>query len=409
MYIKKDMLLQNLILSVILLASLLLMDFNQSMSPGWVGPYLSAAANFDLSSFTLYVNMDDVKQFGQLSADAQFAYTFPSNKETIVYDYLAKGFLFILLFAKTMFFFLGDLEAVQYLQYLVHFFVVFGTMNLLDTNYKKVLFFIFYGINPVVLYFVNYPFYYFWQVVASSLFIYWYFNQEKIKNLIFLFSTVFAFIYITRPTVLFLIILFYILYSIKNDFKKGLVGFAVFLALINLAPNLSIGPWHTMYVGIGAYENKYKIALSDEEGYKYYKEQTGKTINSDNILNINIKDEYYQLLQERYVKIVQENPAMLLRNAILNILQSYSIGYMTGHPFINYLSAMLGLIIIGLLLYTRQYILFLAIGMASGGFTPYYPPIAAYMYGSYLLIVIGGIGIIDFLILQYKTKKMKKF
>lgn len=392
------MLLQNLTLSVILLTSLLLMDFNQSMSPGWVGPYLSAAANLDIGSFTLNINMDDIKQFGQLSADAQFAYTFPSNEETIVYDYLAKGFLFILLFAKTIFFFLGDLAAVQYLQYLVHCFVVFGTMNLLDTKYKKVLFFIFYGINPVVLYFVNYPFYYFWQVVASSLFIYWYFNQEKVKNSIFLFSALFAFIYITRPTVLFLIILFYFLYSIKSDLKKGIIGFAVFLALINLAPNLTIAPWHTMYVGIGAYENKYKITLSDEEGYKYYKEQTGKTVNSDNIMNENVKDEYYKSIKKRYIKIVQEDPLMIIKHALLNILQSYSIGYKVGNPFINYLSASFGLIIIGLLLYTQQYMLFIAIGMASGGFTPYYPPIAAYMYGSYLLIVIGIIGIINFFI-----------
>ena len=62
----------------------------------------------------------------------------------------------------------------------------------------------------------------------------------------------------------------------------------------------------------------------------------------------------------------------------------------------------MGVIMMLLLLYTKQYILFLAIGFAGGGFTPYYPPIGAYMFGSYILIVIAFIGVIDYFILKRK-------
>ncbi len=132
----------NLFALLIILICLKLMDFNQGMSAYWVGPYLSAAANFDFTSFSMMVDFNDIKQFSLLSKDLQFSYSFSSSSSTIEYNYLAKGFLFILLFAKQVFFFLGDLEAVQYLQYFVHVFIVLSILKLLDAKYKKVLFFI---------------------------------------------------------------------------------------------------------------------------------------------------------------------------------------------------------------------------------------------------------------------------
>lgn len=397
----------NLILIVIMFTALKLMDFNQTMTAFWVGPYLSAAINFDWSEFALYVNWDDIKDFSKLSASGLFEYSFSKTSDLVLYDYLAKGLVLILIFAKKIFFWQGDLEALQSLQYIVHIFLSLFILSLLEKKYQRVLFFVFYAINPIVLYFVNYPFYYFWQVIPSVIFIYWYFNQNKTKNIIFISSFIFALIYITRPTVLFLIILFYILYSVKDSYKKGALGLGLFLVLINLAPNLSIGPWHTMYVGVGAYENKYKIKLSDEEGYKYYKEQTGRGVNSGNIMVSDIKEDYYKVLKKRYFEILEESPMMIIKHLVLNVAQSYSIGYKVGNPKIIYTSAFIGIIMMLLLLYTKQYILFLAIGFTGGSFTPYYPPIGAYMYGSYILIVIGFIGIVDYFILKRKVLNAK--
>ena len=393
----------NIALILIIFISLKLMDFNQTMTAYWIGPYLSAAANFNWSEFVLYVNWDDINAFSKLSGKDLFEYKFTNINEVEKYDYLAKGLVVMIVFAKKIFFWQGDLQSLQSFQYFMHIAISLFILSLLKEKYQKILFFIFYAVNPIVLYFVNYPFYYFWQVVPSVLFIYWYFNQSKVKNIIFVFSFIFAYIYITRPTVLFLIILFYILYSIKSNLKRGILGFGFFILLVNIAPNLSIAPWHTMYVGIGAYENKYNIKLDDEDGYKYYNQQTGKLVNSSNIMNADIKDEYYEVLQERYFEILKESPIMIIKNALLNILQSYSIGYKVGNPKIIYLSSIIGVLAIILLLYTKQYILFLAIGFAGGSFTPYYPPISAYMFGSYILIIIGFIGIVEYFINKRKS------
>ena len=399
----------SLIAIVIIFLALRLADFNQTMTSYWVGPYLSAAVNFDWSQFVLNVNMEEVGYFDQLSQNEYWGYEFNAKNNSIQYDYLAKGLVLLVILAKKIFFFLGDLEALQYLQYLAHIFLSIFMLTLFEKKYQKILFFILYAINPLVLWVVNYPFYYFWQVIPSLIFVYWYLKKDIKLPLMVFFSTIFAFIYITRPTVLLLIFLFYFLFALKNNFKYTLVGFTLFFGLINVVPKLNIGPWHTMYVGIGAYENPYGIELSDEDGYKYYKEQTGKLVNSGNIMQEEVKKDYYKILKARYLSIVEENPVMIIKHGILNTIQAYSIGYSNslnqkfGNKII-YLSVLIGLIFMGLLIYTKQYILFLAIGFASGSFTLYYPPILTYMFGNFILLVVGVIGMVDYFIEQKYLK-----
>ena len=399
----------SLIAIVIIFLALRLADFNQTMTSYWVGPYLSAAVNFDWSQFVLNVNMEEVGYFDQLSQNEYWGYEFNAKNNSIQYDYLAKGLVLLVILAKKIFFFLGDLEALQYLQYLAHIFLSIFMLTLFEKKYQKILFFILYAINPLVLWVVNYPFYYFWQVIPSLIFVYWYLKKDIKLPLMVFFSTIFAFIYITRPTVLLLVFLFYFLFALKNNFKYALIGFALFFGLINVVPKLNIGPLHTMYVGIGAYENPYGIELSDEDGYKYYKEQTGKLVNSGNIMQEDVKKDYYKILKARYLAIVKENPVMIIKHAVLNTIQAYSIGYSNslnqkfGNKII-YLSVLIGLIFMGLLIYTKQYILFLAIGFASGSFTLYYPPILTYMFGNFILLVVGVIGIVDYFIKQKHLK-----
>jgi hypothetical protein len=389
---------KNIVYAIVIFIALRFMDFNQTTTAMWISPYLSSAVNFDWSNFSLLVNMDEVKIFSHLAQEQFFSYHFIRTDNLIDYNYLAKGLVITLIFSKKIFFWMGDLEALQYLQYIVHIGISLLILDIFKENYKKLLFFFLYAVNPLVLYFVNYPYYYFWQVVPSVIFIYWYFKRDISLFMLVIFTVIFSYIYITRPTVLFLIILFYVSYSLQNSLKRGAIAFGLFIVLINIAPNLSIGPWHTMYVGVGAYENKYNIKLSDEEGYKYYKQQTGKIVNSGNIMYSNIKDDYYKVLKNRYFEIIKESPIMIIKHALLNIFESYSIGYKVGNPKIVYISALIGIFMMFLLLYTKQYIIFLAIGFAGGAFTPYFPPIGAYMYGSYILIIVGFIGIVEYFV-----------
>lgn len=389
--------------------ALVLMNFHQTMSAYWVAPYLSAAANFEWTQFDLYVSWDEIKHFATLSQPEMFQYEFSKSAHPTLYDYLAKGLVFLIIIAKRIFFWQSDLNALQSLQYLVHIAISLLFLHVLKKKHEKILFFFLYAINPIILYFANYPYYYFWQVIPSAIFAYWYLNGKKLESLPVLsgLTIVFAFIYITRPTVLFLILFFYIAYAYKQSYIKAFVGGTLFIALINVLPALSVGPWHTMYVGIGAYDNPYHIQLDDKDGYDYYKIQTGKVVGSENIWIAEIKQSYYDTLKTRYVEIVKENPFMIVKHALLNVFESYSIGYKVGNTFINYISAAFGLILMGLLIYTRQYMLFIAIGLSAGGFALYYPPIAAYMYGSYLIIVIAILGVINFFIEKREQKYAK--
>ena len=74
-----------------------------------------------------------------------------------------------------------------------------------------------------------------------------------------------------RPSTLFFILFIYVyfLFKERNNWKKIVLAFFIFIGLLNITPSYKTGPWHTMYVGIGGYENPYNISLSDEEGYLY--------------------------------------------------------------------------------------------------------------------------------------------
>jgi hypothetical protein len=391
----------NLIIAMFILLLLNLMNFYQSMSPSWVGPYLSAANNFSWSDFSLFVNLQEIKEFSELSNSDRFDYNFSSNNDLVLYDYLAKGFTLIVVFAKIVFFWSGDLTALQYLQYVVHILISLIILNAFKAKRQKIIFFTLYAINPLILYIANFPFYYFWQAIPSFIFIYWYLDSARFKGFIYIASIVFSLVYLTRPTTLLIIILFYILYAYKGRVKESILGFCVFISLLSFAPGTSIGPWHSMYIGIGAYDNEFNIKLDDESGYSFYKAKTGKSVGSGNIMNKDIKNDYYNKLKVRILEVSKDKPFMLLRNAFYNTIQSYGFGFSKklndkfGHKFL-YLSLALGSVMIVLLLFTQQYILFFAIGLSSGAYSLYYPPIVNYMFGSYILIVVAFIGIVDY-------------
>ena len=132
----------NIILIVIMFITLRLMDFNQTMTSMWVGPVLSAAVNFDITNWNMYINWSEVKEFSHLTTSEMINYNFYKVNDLILYDYLAKGLVLLVVIAKKIFFFLGDLEALQYLQYLVHIIISIMTLSLLKYKYQKIFFFL---------------------------------------------------------------------------------------------------------------------------------------------------------------------------------------------------------------------------------------------------------------------------
>jgi len=212
--------------------------------------------------------------------------------------------------------------------------------------------------------------------------------------MILVIAILFSFIAIIRPSTLF-IILFILAYIAYNERKvlQGVLAIILFIGLtFALKPDSINQPWHTMYIGVGAYPNDYNITLDDTSGFKKFENQTGKAILGcrTNMENNDLYAEYIgDFIKKEYFNILNESPELLVKNAVLNILQSYGLGYKSNYMMVNYLSALIGLVLIILLFWFREYLLLLAIGIASVSFTPYYPPIAAYMFGSYILIVFA--------------------
>jgi hypothetical protein len=106
--------------------------------------------------------------------------------------------------------------------------------------------------------------------------------------------------------------------------------------------------------------------------------------------------EYYGYCKEAYWNFFKANPFLVFRNAVLNFLQSFSIGYINaGGWLLNLLSAGLGLIFLVVLFIYKKYIPALLIAFSGIGFTPYYPPIPVYMFGGYILIVFFSVEVLN--------------
>jgi hypothetical protein len=154
-----------------------------------------------------------------------------------------------------------------------------------------------------------------------------------------------------------------------------------------------------MYIGLGAYENSYMKGLADKNGFLFYKEQKAVEIDtnlgSGNFYDAELRRDYYETVKKRYLEILKTDYYRVFRNAILNTVQSFSVGYLIDYPRLRLASILAGIAVLGAFLYTRQYMLILALLASSIGFVLYYPPIPAYMFGSYLLLVYGGIKVLE--------------
>ena len=96
-----------------------------------------------------------------------------------------------------------------------------------------------------------------------------------------------------------------------------------------------------------------------------------------------------ELLKKGYLKVLEQSPLMIISNATKNTLAGYSFGYFVGVPWLQWIAILSGAAIGIFLLLFRQYLWFLAIGLSLITHTSFFPPIPAYMYGSYLILVVA--------------------
>jgi hypothetical protein len=201
--------------------------------------------------------------------------------------------------------------------------------------------------------------------------------------------------YLVRPSVL-PIIVFIIGLGVFAGRRTKRVAAAALGACLLVAIALTWQPkqpWHTMYVGFGAYENKFVQGLSDETAHAVYKARRGATIDTNlftgNYYNKEVRRDYDAVVRDAYLTVVRKAPFLAARNAVLNVIQSFSVGYAVKYPHLRIWSMLGGILVLSLLLWSRQLMLIAGILAASAGYVLYYPPIPAYMFGNYLLLAFG--------------------
>lgn len=341
------------------------------------------------------VDMKGFADFAALSYSQQMEYRFLSvdASNLVPYAVLDKGYLFVIWGAEHLLFWLPQIKAVIWFQVLFHIASSLWVMGKLESRRRQLIFLLTYAANPIVLHFVTFAYHYYWQVIPSLA---WFFYETRGKArtdrdfLLVALTLAVAFL-IRQSTVI--VSLFILAYAAWHQRRwTAWMVVACFLIFAGTMKNSS-QPWHTAYVGIGAYPNDAAIELSDESGYTLFKDKTGiimdTTPPNGNYYDQAVRGKYYQVLKQELSGYATDHPLQMIRNAALNVAQSFTVGYPVGHQALAYASALTGLIALLILAIRRMYVTITLLLAGVAGFVAYYPPIPAYMFGNYLILALA--------------------
>jgi hypothetical protein len=366
------------------------------MSISWTFPYFSGAANFK-KIFDWQISPIDYDLAAKLSFGDYLNYRHQQTVATISYGLNSYGYVLVALLSRTIFYWAGDVQGVIYLQLLVHLLIsLFIVSFVFVDNKARFLFITLYAASPLVVYFVTFPFYYFWLSIPSACFATLLLKPAWRKQVVIVSTPLLLSSLLIRPTTIFLSILFYaVAYrsTPKVSLRLLLSSLSIFIAGLILfsSVNPRLPPWHTMYIGFGAYKNSFGLSgLSDEEGYKLFYRKTGVQI-STNPITGNwgkpvLMNAYNKVIKEQYFHLLTSHPWVFIKNSLLNLGQVFSVGYIDKRPLLSILSSCLGWGVITYLLLQKEYSWFFAITSSALCFFWYFPPIPAYNFSSYMLL-----------------------
>jgi hypothetical protein len=397
-------------MSALMLLSICGFSNNSTMGVNWTFPYFSGAANIN-SLFKWEISPSDFDAVRSVvgagyNLDEYKYYKHKTTDDAIINTVNNYGYVLIVWLSMQLFPYLGDIQGVLLLQIIVHFIAsLFIILHLIRDHFNKVIFILIYAANPLIMHFVTYPFYYSWMFVPSLLFAIAVLRKEWLIYLLAIAAPVLLFSILIRPTTLFISILFFIFaFFISNRASVKfltLIMFGVFsFGVFFISKNSTGSPWHTIYIGVGAYENNLGVPdLGDNRGYEYFYQKTGIKINTDAIYG-NYNDEkihktYMNSLKNRYFEIITEDPIQLIKNAIQNGVKVFSIGYLDRYPSLSWLINIQAIMLIAFLIYAKQYIWIFAVVSSAFGFFLYFPPVPSYNFGAYLLLVFGFLSAIS--------------
>lgn len=381
--------------------SLWLFQAPKNQGLNWTFPYFSGAANLS-ESFEWRISPSDYDTVSSLS-DAEYRlYKHRETPDTVWSNSNSYGYVLVAFASQQLLPWLGDLEAAIALQAAVHFATsMFLIVAVMQTRFQRVGLLVLYAANPVVLHFVSLPMYYFWMFIPGCALVVLRFRREWTTLTLAIATPLMLFSLWVRPTTLFLAAFVYCLAALQaRDLRsRSVVAAAVVVFVLGVSVIYSGGSralWHTAYTGLGAYENPFGPAgLRDEDSYEFFESQTGVKIDTNAVRgNFNdplVRGQMDELLKNRYLEIVRTDPLLILRNALLNVLQLFSPGHDPDRPFVTAACTVVGACVLLLLVMAKQWVWILGVLSVSVGYVLYFPPIAAYHFGAYLVLVVGCI------------------
>ena len=146
--------------SGLLIALMAFVFRNESLqSANWSFPYFSGAANFE-RPFDWRISPSEFEKVSQMSVEEHRSYRYVATSETIPNTINSYGYVLVALAARSMFFWVGDIQSVIMLQVLVHIGISLLFMAyLLESRLQRGLFFVVYAVNPLVLHIATFPFF----------------------------------------------------------------------------------------------------------------------------------------------------------------------------------------------------------------------------------------------------------
>ncbi len=371
-----------------------------SQSSAWIYPYFSGAANLGLD-FSWKIDAAAYISFAQLPYADQVEYAFVRGQPSDLKQYtiLDPGYVFIVWIAQALLFWLPSIKAVLWFQVAFHVASVLWVMRVLVSSRQRWIFLIAYGLNPLVLHFVTFAFYYYWQVVPALLWLaYEARGGIRLNRKIYYMLAAMMVVFLIRQSTLVLCLFMLVYWAWKERTVHAWIALLTMLLFVLLVKNPA-QPWHTAYIGLGAYPNAAGIELSDESGYSRYKDLSGTQIettpSNGNYYDTTTRSAYYDTLRKELLSYALQQPGELIRNAVINIGQSFSLGYITKSLTLSYLSAGIGALVMLVMACCGMYLRMAVLFAGVAGFVLYFPPIPAYMFGNYLLLAWVLVHVVD--------------
>jgi hypothetical protein len=376
----------------------------KGMSPVWSVPYFSGAKEWALTGGWLFQPLE-VDAYKQLYGWEIYRYQFDQfSKETLIkYAHNSSGYLYLVMLSQLLFPFLGPVGSIVLLQGIAHVLIFSFIYRQMDSRSARCWFLFLYLANPLVLYFVVYPFYYFWQALPSFVLLFYYFKIRSGGRTTWMMDFFLALLLLVglsvRNTTILMAFATVLILVIHAWRRAALVHILVLLIggwfwIQDFEKVESYGPWHNAFIGFAGYPNQ--IAgleiMNDDTGYAWYNKYSGRSVDAsiegNFTTDIHVAKHYYTYMKESFLKMVQMHPIQFLRNVCLNFFQGFSVGYLSKTSFIGHLLAALsGFLVAGFFVWKKAWIPLIVIAASHITYSLYYPPIPAYLYGTYLLTI----------------------